>query len=81
MRSIWFIKVHTVSTGPKISSLIVIDLGSFVRITVGWTKYPLESSPRERLSMSSILRRLGQSIGIPPPPIRISPPASFAFLV
>jgi len=28
----------TVRTGPKISSTIVTDLGSFVRITVGWTK-------------------------------------------
>ena len=28
----------TVRTGPKISSTIVMDLGSFVRITVGWMK-------------------------------------------
>lgn len=28
----------TVRTGPKISSTMVTDLGSFVRITVGWTK-------------------------------------------
>ena len=30
-------RVLTVSTGPKISSTIVTDLGSFVRMTVGWT--------------------------------------------
>lgn len=28
----------TVITGPNISSTIVIDLGSFVKMTVGWTK-------------------------------------------
>ena len=36
---------RTVTTGPKISSTSVIDLDFFVRITVGWMKYPFESSP------------------------------------
>lgn len=42
----------TVITGPNISSTIVIDLGSFVKMTVGWTKYPFESSPVPPISTS-----------------------------
>lgn len=35
----------TVMTGPKISWVMETDLGSFVTMTVGWTKKPFESSP------------------------------------
>jgi hypothetical protein len=31
-------------TGPKISLVIVMDLGSLVTITVGLTKYPVDES-------------------------------------
>ena len=34
-----------VTTGQKISSVIVMDLGSLLKVTVGWIKYPFESSP------------------------------------
>ena len=40
---------HTVTTGPKISSFMVIERGSLVRITVGWTKKPLESSAEKHV--------------------------------
>jgi hypothetical protein len=36
---------NTVSTGPKISSTIVTERGSCVRMTVGWTKKPTLASP------------------------------------
>jgi hypothetical protein len=35
-----------VITGPKISSTIVTDLGSLVKMTVGWMKNPFESSAK-----------------------------------
>ena len=43
-------------TGPNISSLIVIDLGSLVWIIVGRTKYPVESNHL------AVLLRLGNIV-------------------
>ena len=40
-------------TGPKISLVIVTDLGSLVRMTVGLTKYPFDESAVESASIPS----------------------------
>lgn len=52
---LWGDEVLTVMTGPKISWVMVIDLGSLVTMTVGWMKYPFELSPKYTRELRSFL--------------------------